>query len=174
MAVEQRLCDVTECGCAGRIVQVGEQPSVAASLPRSPPGTCASPDAERRPAATSESLRRTDDGYHADRVERYLRVTVEVPGGSIEAGLERKLGEPLYVLRAELRTVIAVCHAAVAGRHDGVLPICDDTAAPVTDLIESRLRVTWPDRAWFVEVWSGAEALTQVYSPWGMPIRDPK
>jgi hypothetical protein len=97
-------------------------------------------------------------------IERYLRVTVEIPGGSIEAGLERSRGEPLHHLRVELARMIADATLVLNG--DG---ITDDSAAPIIDDLEDCIQAAWPSRAWFAEVWQADECLSQVYAPYGMP-----
>lgn len=100
----------------------------------------------------------------ARMVERYLRVSIEVPGGSIEAGLQRAAGEPLALLRAELHRLLE-SEALVLNGDD----ITDDNAAPLIDAIDQRIAATWPARAWFVEIWQADECLSQVYAPYGMP-----
>lgn len=97
-------------------------------------------------------------------VELYFRATVVIPGGSIEAGLQRSRGEPLTLLRAELARVIAD-EALVLNGSD----VTDETAGRLIDAIEERVAAIWPARAWFVEVWQAEEALCQVYAPYGMP-----
>lgn len=97
-------------------------------------------------------------------VERYLRVTIEIPGGSIEAGMQRSRGEPLTLLRAELARVLA--EEALALNGDDVT---EETAGRLVDAIEVRVAAAWPARAWFVEIWDANEALSQVYAPYGMP-----
>jgi hypothetical protein len=96
--------------------------------------------------------------------EYYLMVTVDIPGGTLTAGLQRSPGEPLPIIRAELRRVTT--DAALILNGDS---ITDDTAAPLIDAVAARLTATWPDRAWFLEVWDAVEELAQTYSPFGRP-----
>jgi len=97
-------------------------------------------------------------------IERYLRATVVIPGGSIEAGMQRSRGEPLRLLRSELARVIAD-EALVLNGED----IDDDNAGPLIDRIEERISAIWPARAWFIEIWQADEAVCQVYAPYGTP-----
>ncbi len=103
----------------------------------------------------------------ADRnrpIERYARATVVVPGGSIEAGVERQRGEPVRLIRAELARLLGEEFRALTCHEIG-----DECAAPLIDALEARLDAIWPARAWFIELWQADECLTQVYAPWGMP-----
>ena len=102
-------------------------------------------------------------------IESYLRATVIVPGGSIEAGLQRRRGEPLHWLRGRLRDVVAERSLVLNGD-----PLDEDNGQRLTDALDIAMDEEWPDRAWFVELWiadaSGSgECLTQVYAPFGMP-----
>jgi hypothetical protein len=94
-------------------------------------------------------------------IERYLRVSIEIPGGSIEAGLERATGEPLTILRNELRRILQD-EALILNGDD----VDDESAGRLIDSIEYQVRSTWSARAWFVEVWDAVEALSQVYQPY--------
>lgn len=100
-------------------------------------------------------------------VESYVRMTVEVPGGSVEVGLQRQLGEPMRLLRSEIRRLVEESALILNGEA-----LNEDNGRELTDLLEVRFRSVWPARAWFLELWLGEEALSQVYAPWGMPIHD--
>jgi hypothetical protein len=100
----------------------------------------------------------------APAIERYLRITIVIPGGSIEAGMQRSRGEPLRLLRAEFKRVLEGEALTLNGSD-----IDDDSVGPLIDRIEERVDATWPTRAWFVEIWQAEEALCQVYAPYGMP-----
>lgn len=97
-------------------------------------------------------------------IERYLMVTVQIPGGTITAGLHRSLGEPLHFLRNGLRDVIEVEALALNGDD-----VTDESAGRLIDSIEYQLNSTWPARAWFCEVWDGDSELAQSYAPYGRP-----
>jgi hypothetical protein len=97
-------------------------------------------------------------------VERYLRATIAIPGGSIEAGMQRARGEPLTLLRSELQRIIGD-EALILNGSD----VDDEIAGRLIDAIEERIAETWPTRAWFVEIWDAESALSQVYAPYGMP-----
>lgn len=99
-------------------------------------------------------------------IERYLRVTIDIPGGSIEAGMQRTRGEPLTLLRAELARVL-IDQALTLNGDD----VTDETAGRLIDAIEDRISQLWPGRAWFAEIWQADEALSQVYAPYGMPLK---
>ncbi len=97
-------------------------------------------------------------------VERYLLVTVELPGGNIEVGLHRHHGEPVRWLRAELRRIVEDEILILNGES-----VTDDTATRIVDGIEARVQETWPGRPWWAEVYDTVERLTQSYAPYGMP-----
>lgn len=99
-------------------------------------------------------------------IERYALVTVEVPGGNIEAGVHRALGEPVAVLRSELRRLVRLAEVDVLGE---LFMICDDTAPRLVDVLEEHIQRTWPSRPWWCEVYDESERLTQTYAPYGMP-----
>lgn len=104
-------------------------------------------------------------------VESYARISVAVPGGSVEAGLQRESPEPLRLKRAEMARIIAEEALALNGE-----PLSEENGNWLTAGIEQRFREAWPSRAWFVELWMAdadgdEQPLTQVYAPWGMPRR---
>lgn len=99
-------------------------------------------------------------------VERYLLVTLEIPGGNIEVGLHRDPGEPIHWLRSELRCIVADEILILNGEN-----VTDDTATRIVDSIEARVQATWPNRPWWAEVYDTVERLTQSYAPYGMPRR---
>ena len=98
--------------------------------------------------------------------ERYTLVTVDLPGGNIEAGVHRELGEPVAVLRSELRRLVQLAVDEVLG---GLFMVCDDTAPRLVDALEAHIQRTWPSRPWWCEVYDESERLTQTYAPYGMP-----
>jgi hypothetical protein len=100
-------------------------------------------------------------------VERYVRASVEIPGGSIEVGVQYQLGESTDDLRRRVRELVQQTASSKAAK-----PLTDAGVDDVTHDLELRFEATWPTLAWFVEVWNETEALTQVYAPRGMPIRD--
>lgn len=106
-------------------------------------------------------------------VERYVRASVDIPGGSIELGYQ-------YDLDANGRTDTrgtAACRAALRGFADRAArhtlqgrDLTEVLADELTDaLSDSIAAVTAPGIGWFVEVWNEREALTRVYAPCGMP-----
>lgn len=129
-------------------------------------------DEERMARVDAENARRTFDVHRVvvprppsrSDIERYLRATVTIPGGSIEAGVQRSLGEPLTLLRAELTRALG--DEALALNGDDVT---DGSAGRLIDAIEERIAEMWPARAWFVEIWQADEAVCQVYTPYRMP-----
>lgn len=104
-------------------------------------------------------------------VESYARISVAVPGGSVEAGLQRESPEPLRLKRAAMARIIA--EEALALNGDS---LSEDNGNWLTLAIEQRFREAWPTKAWFVELWMAdadgdEQPLTQVYASWGMPGR---
>lgn len=99
-------------------------------------------------------------------VERYMRCSIEIPHGSIEMGLEVTDGTGSRV------TLRQVAHAAyMTVQMEGNWKTVEDLADSITPVLELSMNSIWPDRAWFFEVWSATEALSQVYAPYGMPRR---
>ena len=106
-------------------------------------------------------------------IERYVRCSVEIHAnhgcdvvGSIELG---SLVEHSSWLRSEMREALREIgrHAIAVVRPDGG-EFTESQADQLTDVIE-RAMIDGGVEAWFVEVWSATEALTQVYAPCGMP-----
>lgn len=96
--------------------------------------------------------------------ERYAGATVDIPGGTIELGLQRNRGEPIALKRAEMKRIVAE-EALVLNGDD----INEDSAARLSDRLDARFSETWPDRAFWVEIWRAEERLTQVYHRWPLP-----
>ena len=96
--------------------------------------------------------------------ELYAGATVEIPGGSIELGLQRGRGEQIALKRSEAKRICAE-EALVLNGDD----VTEDSAARLTDRLAERFAATWPRRAWFLEVWCASERLTQVYHRWPWP-----
>lgn len=97
-------------------------------------------------------------------IERYAGATVEIPGGSVEIGLQRGRGEPINTLREEAKDIVAQCALRLNGDC-----INEDGAARLSDRIDEWFAATWPGRAWWIEIWRGEERLTQVYHRWPLP-----
>lgn len=98
-------------------------------------------------------------------IERYMRCSVEIPGGSVEVGLSYETTPD--VDREDLRRVVLDECAAID--HEESSATVEQLADVLTLLLECEFSSRWPNRAWFVEVWNDSEALTQVYQPYGMP-----
>ena len=94
-------------------------------------------------------------------IERYVRCSVDVSGGSVEAGVEYRAAEATGEIRRLLRKLIEVA----AG--DG--PLTEQRVDMITRSLEMAMSCAFQGRAWFVEIWNAHEALTQVYAPYGMP-----
>lgn len=101
---------------------------------------------------------------HQAVIERYAGATVDIPGGSIELGLQREAGEPVSDKRAEMRRICDE-EALVLNGDD----INDGFAAVLSDRIDARFSAVWPGLAWFIEIWNARERLTQVYHRWPLP-----
>lgn len=102
-------------------------------------------------------------------IESYVRATVVVPGGSIEAGLQRRNGEWLQPLRAKLRGIVEGQAFVLNGDA-----LNEENGEALTDRLDRAMANEWPDRGWFVELWiadagGDGECLSQVYAPFGMP-----
>lgn len=96
--------------------------------------------------------------------ERYLGATVEIPGGSVELGLQRNVGEPIHWLRKEAKRLVGECVLQLNG------DCIDEHEAPrLIDRIDRWFSETWPDRAYFLEVWDASERLVQTYHRWKWP-----
>lgn len=100
------------------------------------------------------------------KIESYARVSIPVPGGSIEAGLQRCAAEPLRLIRAELERVLADEALALNGEA-----LDEDSGDWLTAALHDRMIAVFSGRAWFLELWiadaDGDEVpLTQVYAPW--------
>jgi hypothetical protein len=102
------------------------------------------------------------------RIERYLRASVEIPDGSVEIGLEITDGK---TTRESLRHVVHMAY--LQARSIVEWTNAEEFADSLAPVLEVSMRSVWPDRAWFVEIWDEKQALTQVYSPYGMPITAP-
>ena len=99
------------------------------------------------------------------QVERYVRCSIDVivskrrDVGSIAAGLQVEPTDVPAVLRTDFRAGIDYVRALAR----------NDDFDQLTSMLEDHITARWPGRAWFVEVWSEDECLTQVYAPYGMP-----
>lgn len=100
----------------------------------------------------------------ASIIERYAGATVEIPGGSVELGLQRGRGEPINHLRSEAKHIVAQCALPLNGDD-----VDEDSAARLSDRIDEWFAETWPSRAWWIEIWRAEERLTQVYHRWPLP-----
>jgi hypothetical protein len=96
--------------------------------------------------------------------ERYAGATIDIPGGTVELGLQRSCGEPIAPARALMRHVVEECALVLNGDD-----ITEATAPSLSDRIDATFGDRWPDRAWFVEIWDAKERLTQVYHRWQWP-----
>lgn len=94
-------------------------------------------------------------------VEHYVRTSVGIYGGSVEAGIWYEPGEPTAPLRSKLREVIETAALGVSLRGEG--------SVRCSARIEQSLGQLWPGRPFFVEIWNEHDGLTQVYAPCGMP-----
>lgn len=98
-------------------------------------------------------------------IERYVRCSVDLPGGSLELGLFYNRGEPLRGLSDKLGELATKAARVVDG------PITLEIAEMLSAELEANIVAQWGDRAWFLEVWNADSALTQIYAPHGMPRR---
>jgi hypothetical protein len=96
--------------------------------------------------------------------ERYAGATVDIPGGSVELGIQRGRGEPVTQLRAHAKDIVTTCALILNGDN-----VSEDTAADLSDRIDTLFAEAWPDRAWFIEIWNANDRLTQVYHRWLWP-----
>lgn len=96
--------------------------------------------------------------------ERYLGATVEIPGGSVELGLQRQVGEPIHWLRSEAKRIVAECALELNGDD-----VDDDSAPRLIDRMAAWFDETWPQRAYFLEVWNASERLVQTFHRWKWP-----
>ena len=95
-------------------------------------------------------------------IERYIRCSVDIPGGSIEVGLQHCPN----VSREFVRAVVRDAYFRATAMTDLEF---SELADLLTNFLEHDFASTWPTRAWFVEIWNEREALSQVYQPYGMP-----
>lgn len=100
-------------------------------------------------------------------VERYVRASVDIPGGSVEVGIGYRDGKP-DIDRDTIRKLVHSCYfkSKLADDWRGEI---EYLATALTPMLERDIAFVWPGRAWFFEVWSATEALTQVYQPYGVP-----
>ena len=97
-------------------------------------------------------------------IERYVRASIDVPGGSVEVGVQYHHGERLPTMRQTIRQAVGEATLLLKGA-----PLTDMDASYITGELERSIDTRWPDRGWFVELWCGEQCLTQVYAPCGMP-----
>ena len=109
-----------------------------------------------------------DQGVAEVRPPREAYVRTSRPGtrgATVEVGLEFRDGDSFQVLRESLGGIL---FANDLSEHTQD-PI--ELAAPV----EGEIKSTWPDRAYFIEVWSGGDdgGWIQIFQPFGLPRNDP-
>lgn len=106
------------------------------------------------------------------RPKREAYVRVEIPWQDpwtgimvrVEVGLELRPGDSWADLVTGLR-------ALMEGWTDG-LPNLGDIVR-VGEEVEALIRLAWPDRAYFVEVWPpGDDGWVQIFQPYGLPRDD--
>lgn len=96
--------------------------------------------------------------------EDYVRVSVETATGCLEPAVEWRFGDSFEALAERLETLAK----HIASRF----PDCDTMTR--AQLLGDRIAKQWPDRAYFVEVWSvGRRGFAQVFQPFGLP-RNPR
>jgi hypothetical protein len=93
-------------------------------------------------------------------IEHYVRASVDIALGSVEVGVQWFNPATRDIDRNTARAIIESVDDSLGASA---------TADSLTDEIERRFILNWPDRGWFIEVWNKHEALTQVYAPCGMP-----
>lgn len=99
-------------------------------------------------------------------IERYVRASVDVKGGSVELGVQYFDGEDINAMRElALALVSAAVYQSALG--DTLTP---DIADYLTTTLDDHIVSNWGDRGRFIEVWNATSALTQVYVPCGMPM----
>jgi hypothetical protein len=97
--------------------------------------------------------------HHRPPREDYVRITLDWYGFTIEPAVEYRDGDSFGFLAAQLK-----CGVKDYGWDKSHDPM--EVAMTVARGIE----VSWPDRAYFVEVWQeGAEGFAQVFQPFGVP-----
>lgn len=102
-------------------------------------------------------------------IEHYMRAGCEREGGAtwvpikVNVGLEEREGDSPILHAALVSGVRALVDAAPrggAGQHD----------KQIRDTVKDWLRSTWPDRYWFVELWTlDEDGWYQVFQPNGLP-----
>lgn len=97
-------------------------------------------------------------------IERYVRASVDIPGGSVEVGVQYEQTDALRLIRDDIRD--AVGEVVLLMNGDGLI---EQDAPWLTAELERRIVEKWPNRGWFAELWCADECLTQVYAPCGMP-----
>jgi hypothetical protein len=97
-------------------------------------------------------------------VERYVRVTIDFGGYTYEPAVEWRDGDGFYEMTERLDAIA----------RDPDRPTRGSDSMEQAELIGLALRGTWPDRAYFVEVWHGEKnGFAQIYQPFGVPRNAP-
>ena len=88
--------------------------------------------------------------------EVYVRTTINRNGFTFEPGLELRAGDDCEALQTHLRLI---CHSTM---HD--YPTSRSVEAVADGIAKS-----WPERAYFIEVFSHDGSWFQVFQPYGLP-----
>lgn len=89
--------------------------------------------------------------------EDYVRTSIECLEFTLEPAVEYRDGDVFDVVVHDLERCASDLSSAV-----------DPMKA--ADLVMSRIKKRWPDRAYFVEVWrTGKTGFAQIFQPFGVP-----
>ena len=95
-------------------------------------------------------------------VERYARTTFTTAGITIEPGIQYELLENVVELGRRLREI-----AAEAAAHRMALGAYAIDSVAIA--VERAVAATWPERAFFVEVYDADGNWIQIFQPYGLP-----
>ncbi len=99
--------------------------------------------------------------------EAYVRVEAARRGPTGEVAFEAVLGLEFRDGDALQRLYAGALLVVQAAIHD--LPLSADDMA-IAEAVENELKVSWPDRAYFIEVGRDPhDCWVQVFQPWGVP-----
>jgi hypothetical protein len=117
--------------------------------------------------ANGRKYERIDPGppaiFHRPPVEKYVRVTIESRGFTLEPAVEWREGDDFDRATAVLES-IGEAASAIGWPHQ----------MKAAEECGRRIATHFPDRAYFVEVWHGErKGFAQVFQPYGVPRNTP-